>query len=74
MTISMSTVLYQRIRGAANQVCSTFGERDLGVQAAAEVCRARAIGEAVAAVHSAALTQVYEGKTGVTAVERVASL
>jgi UrcA family protein len=69
-----AAVLYQRIRNAAEQVCGTFGVRDLGAAAAAKACKARAIGEAVAWVHRPALTQVYEGKTGVTAVERVAAL
>jgi len=69
-----AAVLYQRIRSAAAQVCGTFGVRDLSAQAAAKACQARAIGEAVATVHAPALTQVYEGKTAVAVVERVASL
>jgi UrcA family protein len=69
-----AAVLYQRIRSAADQVCPTFGERDLGAQAVVKACKVRAVGEAVAAVHSAALTQVLEGKIGVTPAERVASL
>lgn len=69
-----AAVLYQRIRNAAEQVCGTFGVRDLSAEAAAKACRIRAIGEAVAAVHSPALTQVYEVKMGVTPVERLASL
>jgi UrcA family protein len=68
-----AAVLYQRIRNAAEEVCGTFGVRDLGAAAAAQACKARAIGEAVAAVHAPALTQVYEGKVGVK-VERFAAL
>ncbi len=68
-----AAVLYQRIRNAAEQVCGTFGVRDLSAEAAAKACKARAIGEAVAAVHAPALSQVYEGKMGVKA-ERFASL
>jgi UrcA family protein len=68
-----AAVLYQRIRNAAEQVCGTFGVRDLGAEAAAKACKTRAIGEAVAAVHAPALSQIYEGKMGVK-VERFASL
>jgi UrcA family protein len=68
-----AAALYQRIRNAAEQVCGTFGVRDLGAEAAAKACKTRAIGEAVAAVHAPALSQIYEGKMGVP-VERFASL
>jgi UrcA family protein len=69
-----AAVLYQRIRNAAEQVCGTFGVRDLGAEAAAKACKARAIGEAVAAVHNPSLTRAYEGTVGLAAVARVASL
>jgi UrcA family protein len=69
-----AAVLYQRIRNAAEQVCGTFGVRDLGADAAAKACKVRAIGEAVAAVHSPALTQIYAVKKGMTVGVRVASL
>jgi UrcA family protein len=69
-----AAVLYQRIRGAADQVCPSVGVRDLGLEAAAKVCKTRAIGDAVAAVHSPELTEMFQGKTRVTALERVASL
>jgi len=72
-TAAGAAVLYQRIRGAAEQVCPTFLARDLNAEAAAKACKVRAIGEAVAAVHAPALTQVYEGKMGIKA-ERFASL
>jgi UrcA family protein len=69
-TAAGATILYQRIRHAADQVCPTFIERDLNSETAA---KARAIGEAVAAVNVPALTQVYEGKTGIKTA-RFASL
>jgi UrcA family protein len=72
-TTAGAAVLYQRIRGAAEQVCPTFSERDLNSEAAAKACKVRAIAEAVAAVHAPALTQMYEGKMGVKAA-RLASL
>jgi UrcA family protein len=72
-TAAGATILYQRIRHAADQVCPTFIERDLNSETAAKACKARAIGEAVAAVNAPALTQVYEGKTGIKTA-RFASL
>jgi UrcA family protein len=68
-----AAVLYQRIRNAADEVCGTFGVRDLGAEAAAKACKARAIGEAVASVKAPALSQVHEAKLGVK-VTRFASL
>lgn len=69
-----AAVLYQRIRNAADQVCGAPGVRDLGAASYAKACKVRAIGEAVAAVHSPALTQVYEVKMGVGAANRLTSL
>ena len=63
-TAAGAAVLYQRIRNAAEQVCGTFGVRDLGAAAAAKACKTRAIGEAVAAVHAPVLSQMYEGEDG----------
>jgi UrcA family protein len=69
-----SAVLYQRIRSAAEHVCPTSDVRGLASVTAAKTCKARAIGEAVAAVHSPALTWVYENKTGVAQAKQFASL
>jgi UrcA family protein len=69
-----ATVLYQRIRRAADQVCPTVDGRDLAGQSAAKACKTRAIAEAVAAVQNPSLTHVYELKTGATPVARFASI
>jgi UrcA family protein len=69
-----ATVLYQRIRAAANEVCPTSDTRDLAAQSAAKACRTHAIAEAVAAVRNPSLTRVYETKTGTTPVTRFASI
>ena len=69
-----ANVLYQRIRTAATKVCDVYGGRDLGTISAAKACKTHAIAEAVGTVHSPALTQVYENKTGVKPVSQLAAL
>src|SRR4051794_2291183 len=50
-------VLYERIRGAANQVCGSVEVRDLPAVRAHEACVEKAVSDAVAAVNSQRLTQ-----------------
>jgi UrcA family protein len=69
-----AAVLYQRIRRAADQVCSTVDVRNLAGYAATEACKSRAIAEAVATVQNPSLTKVFELKTGVTPATRLASI
>jgi len=73
-TAAGATVLYQRIRGAADLVCGVPDNRDLGQLARARACAARAVTEAVTAVNAPAVTRVYEVKTGVAPVTRIAAI
>jgi UrcA family protein len=57
-------VLYKRIQGAANQVCGKVDVRDLQSMRVTKACVERAISDAVAAVNSPMLTQVYLAKSG----------
>jgi UrcA family protein len=50
-------VLYQRIHGAANEVCGNVEVRDLPGVRAHEACVEKAVSDAVAAVNSQRLTQ-----------------
>jgi len=50
-------VLYERIHGAANQVCGNVEVRDLPGVRAHEACVQKAVSDAVAAVNSRRLTQ-----------------
>jgi len=61
-----ATALYQRIHGAAVQVCALPLAQDLGQATKIKVCMARAIAESVAAVNNPNLTRVYEQKAGTT--------
>jgi UrcA family protein len=69
-----ATVLYQRIRGAADLVCGVSDSRDLARVSQAKACAKQAIAEAVAAVNAPALTGVYEVKTGVAPATRLAAI
>jgi len=60
-----ATVLYQRIRQAADQVCGKADVRDLAGAARVQACTGQAIAAAVAAVGVPTLTAVYDAKTGV---------
>ena len=52
--------LYQRIRGAASEVCQSFeGRAPLEVQAIRNECFAQAVASAVLAVHSDALSAYH---------------
>jgi UrcA family protein len=61
-----ATVLYQRIRRAAEQVCTVSGARDLGTWSKGRDCASKAIARAVSDVGSPTLTQVYAVKTGIS--------
>jgi UrcA family protein len=67
--------LYQRIRGAADQVCGNKDPRQLAASAAAETCVNRAVTVSVRAVNNPRLTSTYDKHFGVarTAIS-VASL
>ena len=68
-----ATALYQRIRRAANDVCTVTDNRDLRQQALARSCAAQATAQAVAAVNDAGLTKVYQAKVGHTTTISLAS-
>jgi len=71
-TAAGATVLYQRIRSAADQVCGVSGNRELARLEQAKACAAHVVGEAVAAVNAPALTSVYQAKVGGSGVTRLA--
>ncbi len=58
--------LYQRIHGAAKQVCSLAGDdnRDLAAHAEAQKCIAQSVASAVDSIHSGALSAYYQAKLG----------
>jgi UrcA family protein len=66
-------VLFQRIRGAATQVCTVPGMRDLEMLAVTRACAAHAVADAVAQVNNPLLTGLYEIKTGVAPALRLAA-
>jgi UrcA family protein len=53
------TVLYQRLKTAAETVCASQNGRDLGSQTRYKMCRQSALGGAVAKVDQPALTAYY---------------
>jgi UrcA family protein len=61
-----ATVLYARIRNAAQQVCGDVDSRQLAVSAAVKACVNRAIYTSVRAVNSPKLTSVYNSQVGTT--------
>jgi UrcA family protein len=69
-----ATVLYQRIRSAADQACGVPGTRDLGRLTAAKACAAHAVAQAVTAVNAPALTSIHQVKIGATSVTRLAAI
>ena len=56
--------LYKRIERAADQVCGDVDVRDLQRMSVKKVCVERAVSNAVAAVSSPMLTQMYLAKSG----------
>jgi UrcA family protein len=69
-----ATVLYHRIRSAADLVCGIADTRDLGRLAAAKACAAHAAAEAVATVNAPALTVVHEARMGGASAARFAAI
>ena len=68
-----ATVLYARIRNAAQQVCGNVDTRELvGVSPAVKACVNRAIITSVRAVNCPKLTSVYNSQVGAT--QRLISL
>jgi UrcA family protein len=61
-----ATVLYARIRNAAQQVCGDVDSKQLAVSAAVKACVNRAISTSVRSVNSPKLTSVYNSHVGVT--------
>jgi UrcA family protein len=71
-TAAGATVLYQRIRRAAVEVCDVRNTRDLAVLDKVKVCTDHAVAEAVGAVNNPTLTGVYMSKMGGKAETRLA--
>jgi UrcA family protein len=61
-----ATVLYARIRIAAQLVCGDADSRQLAVSAAVKACVNRAIYTSVRSVNSPKLTSVYNSQVGAT--------
>ena len=59
-----ASVLYGRIRAAAEKVCSPVGASSLAARAYLDACIDKAISEAVTTVDQPALTDVYSAKKG----------
>lgn len=59
-----ATVLYNRIRAAAEQVCRPLDSRDFAFQRLKEACIHNAIADAVTKVNQPALFSVYSAKNG----------
>jgi len=68
-----ATVLYQRIRVAAAQVCGATDQRELARSAHSKPCSDKAIADAVAAVGNDALTDVYQAKNLKVSYAKLAS-
>ena len=58
-----ATVLYHRLKGAAETVCAPLDDRDLARHMSFKACVQNAISTAVAKVDQPALTAYYEAKT-----------
>lgn len=56
--------LYDRIVGAAHEVCSDPDSKSLGVWFQTRSCTKQAIERAVATIHSSALTALHAARTG----------
>ena len=69
-----AAALYQRIRAAAQNVCSPLDGGGLSAKTRLEACAKRAVADAVKMVDEPALFAVYSAKTGKTLPARVASL
>lgn len=63
-----ATVLYNRIRNAAAQVCGDPTSRELTEATAAKACIDRAISSSVHSVNNPRLTSVYDSHIGVKTI------
>lgn len=63
-----ATVLYNRIRQAAEQVCGYEGLQPLAIAAPVKACVNRAVASSVEAINNARLTSVYDSRNGVKAL------
>jgi len=63
-TPQAATVLYGRIRVAAERVCRAFDGRDLAFKMYEGACVKKAIEDAVTKVHQPALFAIYNAKHG----------
>jgi UrcA family protein len=61
-----ATVLYSRIRAAAEQVCRPFDSRDLVLKGAKDACVHHAMADAVNKVDQPALFSVYNAKNRIS--------
>jgi UrcA family protein len=68
-----AAVLYQRIVGAAKQVCAMPVEGDLGHVSQTKACMARVTAQAVAAIDNANLSRTFEERTGTTPALQLAA-
>jgi UrcA family protein len=59
-----ATVLYQRLKTAAETVCASHNGRDLGSQMRYKACWHSALDAAVAKADQPALTAYYRAKSG----------
>jgi len=66
------TVLYQRLKSAAETVCATQNGRDLGSQTRYKICWQSALGTAVAKVDQPALSGYHRAKFGGNATIQIA--
>jgi UrcA family protein len=60
------SVLYKRIRNAAEQVCGDVNSRQLDLAKAAQACVSHAVYVSVHAVNNVRLTNEYNARMGVT--------
>jgi UrcA family protein len=63
-----ATVLYNRIRQAAEQVCGYEGRLPLAKAAPVMACVDKAVASSVQAVNNAKVTGVYDSRNGVKAI------
>jgi UrcA family protein len=61
-----AAVLYGRIRGAAEKVCSPYEARSFAAKMHLDACINKAISTAVTTVNAPALSRVYSAKMGTT--------
>jgi UrcA family protein len=63
-SIEGATVLYGRLKSAANEVCGTDDKFNLSHSRAIKICINEAVSRAVFQINSPMLTSLYQSKTG----------